>query len=444
MRESGKNLKPEDLDYVTDANVAIIESTPRGGRALLWIVVLFFAAAVYWADRAEVDEVTRGNGKVIPSRHVQVVQNLEGGIVSAIMVKEGQLVEEGQVLVRLDATRFASSLRESVVNVFALKAKAARLFAEAENVPFKPPAEVESRHPELVKRELDLYLSRKRELESRIAIYTRQLDQRRIELSELNAKRQQLERSSELAMRELELTAPLVAEGAVSEVELLRLRRQVSDLDGELERTRLAIPRIQSTYEEAKRKIEEVELEFRNGAREALNEIESEIARLAESSEALEDRVRRTEVRSPVRGTVKQLLVKTLGGVIQPGVAIAEVVPVDDTLLVEARVPPRDIAFLHPGQDAVVKVSAYDFAIYGGLDAKLEHISADTIVDEEGDSYYQVRVRTSKAYIGPESNPLPIIPGMQAEVDILTGKKTVLTYVLKPVLRARQQAFTER
>lgn len=444
MRESGKNMKREDLDYVTDANVAIIESTPRGGRALLWIVVLFFAAAVYWADRAEVDEVTRGNGKVIPSRHVQVVQNLEGGIVSAILVKEGQLVEAGQVLVRLDATRFASSLRESMVNVFALKAKAARLRAEAENVPFKAPAAVESRHPEVVKRELDLYLSRKRELESRIAIYTRQLDQRRIELSELNAKRQQLERSSELAQRELELTAPLVAEGAVSEVELLRLRRQVSDLDGELERTRLAIPRIQSTYDEAKRKIEEVELEFRNGAREALNETESEIARLEESSEALEDRVQRTEVRSPVKGTVKQLLVKTLGGVIQPGVAIAEVVPIDDTLLVEARVPPRDIAFLHPGQDAVVKISAYDFAIYGGLEAKLEHISADTIVDEEGDSYYQVRVRTDKAYIGPESNPLPIIPGMQAEVDILTGKKTVLTYVLKPVLRARQKAFTER
>jgi adhesin transport system membrane fusion protein len=240
------------------------------------------------------------------------------------------------------------------------------------------------------------------------------------------------------------LTEPLVAEGAVSEVELLRLKRQVNDLRGGLEATRLAIPRVQSTYDEAIRKVEELELKFRTEARSELNDAISELARISESNQTLEDRVRRTWVKSPVRGTIKQLLVNTVGGVIQPGMDLVAIVPLEDTLLAEAQIRPKDIAFLRPGQEVVVKFTAYDFASYGGLDASLEHISADAINDDKGESFYLVRVRTNFNYLGSEKNPLPLIPGMQTEVNVLTGKKTVLAYLLKRYWRVADVALTER
>lgn len=434
----------EDLEFISDARAAILEQVPRGGRFILWGTIFFLALAIVWASRAELDEVTRGDGKVIPSRQIQVIQNLEGGIISEIQVQEGDVVGIGQALIKIDDVRFSSSFRENQVRLAALQSKSERLTAEAAGKAFVPPEKLEKEHPEVVRREVELYNSRKQQHSATINILKQQIRQRQQELSELRVRKSQLQTNYELANRELELTRPLVAQGAISEVEVLRLERTVNELKGDLDSTRHAIPKAQSKYEEAQRKVEEAQLTFLNEVRTELNEAQAEISGLSESGMALADRVRRTIVRSPVKGQISRMLVNTVGGVIQPGMDLVEVVPIEDSLLVEARIRPSDIGFLHPGQKAVVKFTAYDFAIYGGLEAQLEYISADSLTDEQGDLYYLVRVRTKKNYLGEEKDPLAIIPGMMAGVDILTGKKTVLEYLLKPVLRAKEYALRER
>ena len=444
LKREWKLVDDADRSYLADLGSAVRQQTPRGGRFVLWSVVLFFTIAIYWASVAELDEVTRGTGKVIPSSQVQVIQNLEGGILAEILVSEGDVVEPGQTLLRIDDTRFASSYREGRAGYLNLMARAARLKAEAEGADFEAPEDVQREQPELVQREFNLFRSRSDELESNLNILEQQVKQRGQELAELDVKEANLQASYGLLRRELDLTAPLEKEGVVSEVEVIRLKRQLNDLEGQLKATRLAIPRLRSTLAEAEQKVEETKLEFRAKSREELNDTLAELARITEANQALEDRVRRTWVKSPVHGTVKQLMVNTVGGVIQPGMDLVEIVPLEDTLLVEANIRPRDIAFIRPGQDVTVKLTAYDFAIYGGLHASLEHISADTITDSEGESYYLVRVRTDRNHLGTEAEPLPIIPGMQTEVDILTGKKTVLTYLVKPVLRGMNHALSER
>ena len=434
----------EDIDFVSHSNAAILEQAPRGGRFILWSALLFIGFAITWSAWAELDEITRGEGKVIPSRQLQVVQNLEGGILSELQIREGDVVEKGQVLLRMDDTRFSSNLREGRLHYLSLVAKVSRLRAEANDSEFNLPKEIKSEQPELLIQEHALFESRTRELNSNLEIAGQQATQQKQELDELHAKVDQLNRSAKLLARELNMTRPLVADGAISEVEVLRLERQFSELEGDLKGARISIPRAESKLSEARSKKEEIEISFRNQARIELNEAVSELSQLSESIVALDDRVKRTAVVSPVRGTVKQLLVNTIGGVIQPGASLVEIVPLDDTLLVEARVRPADIAFLHPDQKAIVKFSAYDYAIYGGLEANVELISADTIANEKGESFYLVRVRTERSHLGTESNPLPIIPGMLGSVDILTGKKTVLSYLMKPVLRARERALTER
>jgi adhesin transport system membrane fusion protein len=435
---------PEERDLTSDIRASILVHSPKGGRIMLWLIVVFFVVAVIWAANSEVEEVTRGTGKVIPSRQIQVVQNLEGGILEEILVREGDIVEKGQLLLRIDDTRFSAPFRESRVKYLALKAKVARLEAEAEGSDFVVPEEIVTEHPEIRIREQELFESRRMEQDKSIAILTEQAIQREQELKELEAKYDQYSTAYRLVSRELELTEPLVKQGAVSEVELLRLKREASKMAGEMEAAKLAIPRIKSQHIQALKQIDEKKLEFQNLAKVELNDAMSSMESMSASSIALQDRLKRTSVLSPVYGKVKQLLVHTVGGVIQPGMDLIEIVPLEDTLLVEARVKPSDIAFLRPNQHATVKFSAYDFTIYGSLEAELEHISADSILDEVGNSYYLVRVRTKKNYIGAEDNPLPIIPGMVATVDIKTGNKTVLSYLLKPFTRAKAQALRER
>ncbi|TVO68609.1 MAG: HlyD family type I secretion periplasmic adaptor subunit [Sedimenticola selenatireducens] len=429
---------------MTDVAAAQLIKTPKGGRLILWMAVLFVSAALVWANWAKLDEVTTGIGQVIPSSQIQVVQNLEGGIVGALLVSEGETVEKDQVLLQIDDTRFSASLRETRLQYLSLKAKAARLQAESELSEYIPPQEVLEERPNFIDLEKSLYQAKRSELDNNRKILEEQTAQRKQELQELNARQNQLRRSLSLVERELSMTQPLVKAGAISEVEVLRLEREVNELAGQLESTTLSIPRIQSTLDESLGKLEELDLRFKSKAREEWNAVNTELSGLVASSVALEDRVKRTAVRSPVKGTIKQLMVNTVGGVIQPGMELVKIVPLEDNLLVEAKIRPEDIGFLRPGQKTIVKFTAFDFAIFGGMEGKLEHISADTIKDDEGNSFYQVRVRTAKNQLGSETNPLKIIPGMQAEVDILTGKKTVLSYLLKPVLRANERAMRER
>jgi membrane fusion protein, adhesin transport system len=418
---------------------------PRGfAHLLLFVIVAFFVIFFAWASWAELEEVTRGDGKVIPSSQVQVVQNLEGGIVAGIPVREGAIVEQGDVMVRINNVRAASELRESRQRYLALQGALSRLRAEVDDVPVAFAPEIMTDAPGVAQSEGALYRARQEALQSELEVLRSQAAQREQELTELATRLGQLERSHALALEELEITRPLAANRVVSRVQLLRLEREVNDLAGELEATRLALPRVEAALREATRRIDERQLGFRAEAQRELTAVQAEAAALQEVITAEADMVSRTEVRSPVRGTVKQLFVNTVGGVIQPGADLVEIVPLEDNLLVEAKVRPADIAFLRPGQPAVVKVTAYDFAIYGGLDAVVEDISADTITDERGESFYRVRVRTHESALHEAGEPLPIIPGMTTQVDILTGEKTVLDYLLKPILRAKERALRER
>lgn len=440
-----KHTHPDDAEFMSEVSAATLDSAHRLGHSLLILTILFFLVAGWWAHVTTLDEVTRGDGKVIPSGKIQVIQNLEGGILADVLVSEGQIVNKGQVLLKIDDTRFASSFRETQLKYFELLARNTRLEAESKGHELVMPEEVLHENPTLAAGEMALYRSRQLELETTIRVLKQQEQQRTQELIEIQARQEQLQRSYEFSNEELTMSEPLVAEGVMSEVELLRLKRTVNDLKGEMNANRLAIPRIRSTLNEVRQKIEEQTIRFKTEAAMQLSEVNAELARTKEIIFSLQDRVTRTQVRSPVKGTIKQLKVNTIGGIIQPGMDLVEIVPVEDNLLVEAQIRPADIAFLRPGQEAMVKLTAYDFSIYGGLPAKLERISADTITDEKGDSFYLIYLRTDKNYIdSSQKGHLDIIPGMTTSVDILTGKKTVLDYLLKPILKAKNTALRER
>ena len=429
-------------DFAMDADWAILEQKPNRPRVFVWTLLALAVCAVLWAALARVDEVSRGEGKVIPSGQNQHLQSLDGGVVSEILVKEGQVVKKGQLLLKVDNTRFVSSLRENQAQYLSLLAKAARLRAITEQTPFEMPAQVIQEAPEVAAQERGLYESSRLELDASVSIARQQLTQRQQELSEVRARASQAAQSYDLTAKELAVTRPLKDVGAVSDVDLMRLERDVARYRGEREQANAQIPKIQAAITEASRKIEEVELTFRNKASSELSETMGKLNSLSEGSVALEDKVRLSEIRSPVNGEVKRLYLNTIGGVVQPGKDIVEIVPLDDGLLLETRISPRDIAFLHPGQRAVVRYTAYDYTVYGGMEGEVENIGADTITDDKGNAFYIVKVRTKGSRLGEQK--LPIMPGMVAQVDIMTGKKTILSYLLKPVLRAKATALTER
>lgn len=431
----------DDIDFVEDATQEIIEQDARGLRAVSWTALCLVLALLLWAGLSRIDEMAKGEGKVVPASAVQVIQSLDGGIVQDLLVREGSVVEKGQLLLRIDPTRFASSLRENVAQVDALRLKALRLAAVAEDKAFEAPAELLASDPELVAQEQRLFDASRAELEATLKGAREQVNQRSQDLAQVRAQEVQASTSYTLVQKELKLTQPLVASGAVSSVELLRLEREVARLLGERDSARARIPGLEAAVKEAESKLAELGLAWRNKARNELSEVSAKLKALTEGQVGLADRVKQSDVRSPVRGTVKQLFANTVGGVVQPGKDILEIVPLEDSLLLETRVLPKDIAFIRPGQDAMVKFSAYDFSVYGGLAATVEQIGADTVTDEKGNAFYIVKVRTRTAFLGEAK--LPIIPGMTAEVDILTGKRSILSYLLKPLLRAKAGALRE-
>lgn len=439
-----RRVDPEDIEFMSEVSAATMETSPRTGHSLLILTALFFVCAIWWANQTELDEVTRGEGKVIPSSKIQVIQNLEGGILSEVLVNEGELVEKGDVLLKIDDTRFSSTFDETKLKYWELLARASRLEAESRGKELELPEELETERPALAAAERSLYLTRQRELQSSIDVLEQQARQRQQEMAETQAKLNKLRTSYELSNEELKMSEPLVGVGVISEVEILRLKRTVNDLRGEMETTRLALPRIRSGLSEVRQKIEDAKVRFQSEAASQLSEVQAELGRTQTTIVSAEDRVSRTQVRAPVRGKINRLMINTVGGVIQPGEDIVEIVPVDDSLLIEAHIRPSDIAFLRPGQNAMIKFTAYDFSIYGGLPATLERISADTITNEEDESFYLIYLRTEKNYIDSNKGPLEIIPGMTVTVDILTGKKSVLDYLLKPILKAKNEALRER
>ena len=428
--------------FEAEAQSVMSRSQTHRAQTIVRAAVLMVIVLLAWASFAHVQEVARGDGKVIPSKQLQIVQSLDGGVVSEILVREGQVVDAGQLLLKIDETRATSGVRESAAQGFALRARQARLRALAEGSAFVAPSmrnEAEERR--ILEEERRLYDAKLSELRNLLGINQQQLAQRHQELGEMRARKSSADRSLELNQQELNKTRPLLASGAVSEVDILRLDREVSRSRGDSEQAGAQIARVQASILEAQRKIQETELAFRNEARKDLAEVMGKLNALNEGAVALTDRVTKSQVKSPVRGRVQRLFANTVGGVVQPGKDIVEIVPLDDNLVLEAKVAPKDIAFIRPDQAATVKFTAYDFSIYGGLEAKVENISPDTIVDERGNAFYLVRVRTTQPNFNAK---MPIIPGMTAEVDILTGNKTVMSYLLKPVLKGKAYALSER
>jgi adhesin transport system membrane fusion protein len=430
-------MRPFELE----ADALISRQRTHRAQAIVRAAVAVSALLLLWAALAHVDEVTRGDARVIPSRQLQVVQSLDGGIVSEILVREGQVVDAGQLLLRVEETRATAGVRESAATGITLRARAARLRALAEGKPFLPPAAADDDERRVIEEEGRIYAARVNELETQLAVVRQQIAQRQQEQNEAQAKRTAAQRSLELGQQELAQTKPLLASGAVSQVDILRLERDITKARGETDGATAQIARAQAAIGESQRKAQEAELTFRNEARVELAEASGKLNALTENAVGLADKVAKSQIKSPVRGRVQRLLANTVGGVVQPGKDIVEIVPLDDTLVLEARVHPKDIAFIRPEQKATVKFSAYDFSIYGGLEAKVENISPDTIVDDKGNAFYLVRVRTTKSGF---NDKLPIIPGMTAEVDVLTGNKTVLSYLLKPVLKGKAYALRER
>jgi adhesin transport system membrane fusion protein len=437
----------KDVEFMRETTAVMVAGPGRQLHWILWSAVLFFIAALIWAAVAEIDQIVTAQGKVIPSSQVQVVSNLEGGIVSQVLVAVGDRVDKDQVLMVLDATRFTSTFREGSAKDEALQARIARLSAEAAGKPFKPPAALAKGSPKVVADEDAVFRTRRQSLESSLQVFREQLTQRTQELEEMRSKEREFQTSYKLAARELEMTRPLVAQGAASEVELLRLERGGNELKGALDAARLAQPRLESAISEARGKIASAEAQFRSDAAKELSVLRGEQAAVSAANVGLEDRLTRTQLRAPMAGIIKTIKVGTVGGVVQPGIDVIEIVPVEDSLLIEARVKPSDIAFLRLGQEGSVKLSAYDYAIYGGLEGKLERIGADTVVlerpNERPEAYYLVRVRTGSNQLRTLAEPIEILPGMEATVDIRTNKRTVLQYLMKPIIKTKERALRE-
>nr|WP_321258638.1 HlyD family type I secretion periplasmic adaptor subunit [uncultured Pseudodesulfovibrio sp.] len=434
----------EVLLFMSEVDQAMYGKGRRFAYIMSTSILLLIIIFVIWAKLAVLDEVTRGFGRVIPSQRIQEIQNLEGGILSELYVHEGQTVDKGDILCRLHNEQAASYYRDAFGKAMEHRAAIARLVAEVEDRDPVFDDELKKEAPQLVNDQLRISRAQQQQLKIELSLLQDQYEQKQQEVSEMAGRKRQLQRSLEVALKQRNIAKPLVEKQIHSELDYLALEQRVVELRGDVEALALGIPRVKRAAKEALGRIEQRKAEFRSQALEEINERRLELNSITENLSSGGDRVTRTDVRSPVKGIVKHIMSNTLGGVIRPGESIMEVVPLDDTLLVEAEIKPSDIAFLHPGQKAQVKITAYDFSIYGGLEGTVENISADTIEDEKGENHYLVKVRTKQNAIVYRGQRLPIIPGMTAGVDVLTGKKSVLDYLLKPILKAKQNALRER
>ena len=441
-----QKANPNDIEFMEPIAAANFRREEKFAPILLYATGLFIVIFILWAHYAEIDELTRAEGRVIPSSQIQRIDHLEGGIIEEIFVKEGDIVEKGQVLLKIDNTQASARLQEGENLYYRYLSEVKRLRDQINGTPFEVPEEVQKNAPKVAERAMERYRARMNQYNNQVHIAQREVDQKKQELLEQENRKEQLQDQIDLAQEEVAINAPLVKRGLTAKVDFLRLKREVVELKGDLGSTTVNIERAKSALKQAEDKLKQVPLDFAEQDHKELQESENRLGSAQESFKTEGDRLTRTEVRSPVKGIVKQLLVATIGGVVQPGEDLVEIVPLEDTLLIEAKVLPADIAFLKPGLPASVKLTAYDYAIFGGLEAELVQISADSIEDERDPniSYFKIRLRTLGTRLSKSVKEVAIIPGMTASADIITGKKSILDYILKPILRAKQNAFTER
>lgn len=428
-------------DWVSEAEWAHISQAPLKAKVLLYSMVCVFAILLIWAALAPLDEIARGEGKVVPSQQLQTIQSLDGGLVTDILVKEGDVINAGQTILKVDATRVSANLAETTSQYLALSAEVARLNALIQERIPQFPSELAAAAPDRLKHEMYLYETSKAELDELLAMQSQQQQQKQQELNEALAALAQYQQTLKLTQQELSVTRPLLESGAVSNIDILRLERAVATAKGEANRATANVARAQSSVREAENKLSEVKLNMLNKWQNQLSDSKTKLAAHTEALTGLSDKVMRSDVKSPISGTVQRLHINTVGGVLTPGKDIVDLVPLNDLLVIEAKLPPKDIAFVKLDQQATIKFTAYDFSVFGALQATVSHISADTITDEKDNTFYVVRLTTKSRF---RDGSLDILPGMTVQVDILTGKKTVLSYILKPISKATSNAMTER
>jgi len=439
----GEKLNERELKYLRSLGQAVLHSTPRRSRLILYFWLLTVSVFLLWASIAQVDEIVRSEGKIVPSGENKILQNLEGGIIEEINVREGEAIARGDTLLKIKNLKSKSELAGYQSRYDELQAESIRLRAQAEGSPLRYDTLFSASHPDLVKRQKSLYEANMNRLRAEVETYRRQIHQKREQLAEAKAKLKNLETGYALILEEVKMSEPMVKEGVKSKVDFLKLKREANAVKTEIDSVKNTIPRIRSSIAEIESRIEETKLAFKSEARKEMNKALGEMERLKEQIGAFRDSVERTVVRSPVDGLVKKLYVNTIGGVVRPGMDLVEIVPLDKNLIAEVKVSPKDIAFIYPGQKALVKFTAYDFAIYGGLGGKVVGISPDTVTDKKDRTFYIVRIETDSNHLLSNGQKLKIIPGMVVNADIITGKRTILDYLLKPMLKSKDYIFTE-
>jgi adhesin transport system membrane fusion protein len=452
MSSNTTKTEQEDISFVNSAYAHLYDKPKRSVDILFLVIMTVIIGLIVWANIAQVDEMARGEGKVIPSSDIQKVQNFDGGLVSEILVKTGDHVMKDQPLMKIDTTRFQASLEEVKEERLSLLAKKARLNAQLKYNPRKKmntidfPEEIKSLEKYSVL-EQNIYKNKIEEYQSTLKILELQFEQKIQEKKEIQSTIQQLSKSVKIVNDQMDTIDRMVKSGSKSRVELLNIQKELNTLEGDLNAAKLSLPRSELAISEAENKIREKVKAFSSETYNELQEVESELNKLESRLVSESDKLEKTTIRSPVNGTIKQININTIGSVVKSGVDLIEIVPDSDILLVEAKIDPKDIAFISPAQKALVKITAYDFSIYGGLEGNIVEISADSMVDpnsKDDKSYYRVVVQTKKNYLERNGETLPIIPGMVASVDIITGKKSIMDYFLKPIVKVKENALHER
>lgn len=433
-----------DLDFMSEIDAAMRLRPSVQSNLMLWAITGLLVFLVAWAGISEIEVMTRGQGQVVPTLETQLVQSLEGGILAELNVSEGDAVKKGQILARIENVAFASEERGIQAQSLAQNLKRMRLNAEINGDDFTVSDDMRSQNHELADNELSLYQSRQRELKNALAIADEAVTKAGANLQEIDATISRLSQSRKLLDEQLAITRNLVAKNAMPKVEALTLEREYADVTGNLAAARERKKALQADLVTAEKQQNDVMERFRSKALAELTEVETKIAAIRESLATAGDRVNRTELRATADGIIKTINQKTVGGIVEPAMRLMEIVPVGDDLKITAKISPSDVAFIKVGQPVNVKITAYDPQKFGSLKGELTRIGADTVEDKDGNIFFEIDVVTNKNHLGTTENPLPITPGMVADVEIITGKRTIMSYMLKPFLRARDVALTEQ
>ncbi len=413
-------------------------------RFLAWPVMILLALAISWANFSELDEVAVTKGVVAPKGQVKLIQHLEGGIIQAIHVSEGDIVKKGTTLISLNLATSGVNRKELQVRLDNQTLVKARLEAESQGMKLEFPKAIAKRRPRQTAAEKLNYDARQRQLKSSIRLLKQTITQRQQDVKEMETKLKSLEINLNLARKRFELSKSLLSEGLTPKMEHLQLQAEVESLNGEIKGLKQSLPRVRSIVAEAREKVREESIRFRKDAQEELVKTEQAIGRIKELLAEATEQGKRAEIKSPVDGIVQNMLYNTIGAVVKPGEVIMQIVPVGSGLVIDAKLNPTDRGYVNEGMKALVKISTYDYSRYGGLDGRVSIVAPDASTDEKGNPYFRMIVEVDKTYFGKKKGELPILPGMQATVDVHTGKKSVMEYLIQPVLKLKAEAFRER